>query len=220
MSFHRKPPPFPYQGPVRLGGWCCFCGDEILPATVKPGEKLGRHERWRPAQSTWHLECVEIYRIATSSGDARRAVFRRDRGVCAECGVVAIGPKVVKPRFFGGWTRLETELFGRHRLSSRDLAHPKRREIDALEREARRTGDFTLGEFYIPIEIEPEAWLFEVDHIVPLYRAPREWRYWGLENLRTLCRPCHRVVTAEQARERAGLEPDGRQLTLDIEAAA
>jgi 5-methylcytosine-specific restriction endonuclease McrA len=44
----------------------------------------------------------------------------------------------------------------------------------------------------------PGEW--EADHIIPLVHAPRELRYWGLENLQTLCRPCHRMKTTVDMR--------------------
>jgi 5-methylcytosine-specific restriction endonuclease McrA len=148
MADHRRPPPFPYRGPLRIAQ-CCFCGDPILPASTKPGHALGHHERRFPQRSRWHLECLEIYLIATSSKAASRAVFKRDHGICRQCGT-------------------------------------------------------------------DTATYYEIDHIVPLWRAPRDWWFWGLDNLRLLCLPCHKDVTAEQARERAALRrtAGGRQLSF------
>ena len=42
--------------------------------------------------------------------------------------------------------------------------------------------------------------LWEADHIVPVIKGGGAC---GLENIRTLCRPCHRKETAKLARERA-----------------
>lgn len=42
------------------------------------------------------------------------------------------------------------------------------------------------------------------DHIVPLWKAPRELQYWLVGNLQVLCAaPCHQRKTAREARERA-----------------
>ena len=46
--------------------------------------------------------------------------------------------------------------------------------------------------------LEGNAW--QADHIVPVYRGGG---LCGLENLRTLCTPCHQDVTKQQARDRA-----------------
>ena len=49
------------------------------------------------------------------------------------------------------------------------------------------------------------AW--NADHIVPVFRGGGAC---GLENLRTLCTPCHADVTKQQAKERAAERWDGR----------
>ena len=46
--------------------------------------------------------------------------------------------------------------------------------------------------------VEGHAW--QADHIVPVYRGGGRC---GLENLRTLCTPCHADVTKQQAKDRA-----------------
>lgn len=48
---------------------------------------------------------------------------------------------------------------------------------------------------------------WDADHIVPLWAvdrdAPDAFRFWTMANLQTLCRPCHKIKTAREARERA-----------------
>ena len=46
--------------------------------------------------------------------------------------------------------------------------------------------------------LEGNAW--QADHVVPVYRGGG---LCGLENLRTLCTPCHADVTRQQAKDRA-----------------
>ena len=46
--------------------------------------------------------------------------------------------------------------------------------------------------------LEGNAW--QADHIIPVYRGGG---LCGLENLRTLCTPCHQDVTRAQAKDRA-----------------
>ena len=48
--------------------------------------------------------------------------------------------------------------------------------------------------------VEGHAW--QADHIVPVYRGGGRC---GLENLRTLCTPCHADVTKQQAKDRAAM---------------
>lgn len=59
----RKPPPFHNQGRCR---WC-------------DAEVTGRRKSW------CSQKCVNEY-LATDPGRIRKAVFHRDRGVCAHCG--------------------------------------------------------------------------------------------------------------------------------------
>jgi len=50
----------------------------------------------------------------------------------------------------------------------------------------------------------------EVDHIVPLESAPRDIRYWTLDNLQLLCHDCHRlktIVDNRNHRQRRKLPP-------------
>ena len=51
--------------------------------------------------------------------------------------------------------------------------------------------------------VEGHAW--QADHIVPVYRGGGRC---GLENLRTLCTPCHADVTKQQAKDRAAMRCD------------
>lgn len=44
---------------------------------------------------------------------------------------------------------------------------------------------------------------WQMDHIIPLYAANGQLWAWKLENLQTLCKPCHKIKTAKEAGERA-----------------
>lgn len=200
MSAHRRPPPYPYQGPLRRGQ-CKFCGEMILPASTKRGRALGYHERRHPERCQWHLECLEVYQIATSSEAARRAVLKRDKGICQLCGTDTLRLVSRPGIIYEPWWLEHDDEIPPSRLRRAQWLREDKPEI---------AGPYCSVRFV-------ERYVFEVDHIVPLYRAPREWRYFGLENLRLLCVPCHRSVTAEQARERAG--GDRRQLELAVEGA-
>jgi 5-methylcytosine-specific restriction endonuclease McrA len=73
---HRKPhKPIFYD--QRVPGQCRYCGGEIL-------DKKGQ----RSKRAMWHPACVAEYKLIHFPGDTRRAVFKRDKGKCAKCGVV------------------------------------------------------------------------------------------------------------------------------------
>lgn len=57
-------------------GWCRWCGEQIFKKNEQPDRRRN-----------WHPRCVEVYLIATSGQSARRAVFKRDAGRCAACGL-------------------------------------------------------------------------------------------------------------------------------------
>ncbi len=56
-------------------GTCRWCAKPIVKADGAPD-----------LRKTWHPACVTDYKIACSSSDQRRAVYARDKGVCARCG--------------------------------------------------------------------------------------------------------------------------------------
>ena len=126
----------------------------------------------------WHPECVEAFFIATRSVNQRDACWRRDQGKCAACGVVAsrVGWRVVGPAHHWPDTRHQ-------RLGLRPAPYTSIRR-DTLH-----------------------DW--DADHIKPLWSAPRDLgladrdQWFGVGNLQTLCRPCHKAKSAREAAERA-----------------
>ncbi len=72
---HRKPPLPESMTQPRRPGWCRWCGLEILV------------EGKRVTRRTWHPECVTEYFITCSSKEQRKALFQRDKGICAKCGI-------------------------------------------------------------------------------------------------------------------------------------
>jgi 5-methylcytosine-specific restriction enzyme A len=118
---------------------CRWCGTETTP----------------PRRTFCSDACVSEYLIRSNGGDLRRAVFGRDRGVCALCG-------------------FDAEAFKR---SLKGLGYA---------RKAAR-----LRELGIPTH---RISFWDADHIVPVVEGGGEA---GLDNLRTLCIPCHKSVTAE-----------------------
>jgi 5-methylcytosine-specific restriction endonuclease McrA len=78
--------------------------------------------------------------------------------------------------------------------------------------------------------IEIKGW--DADHIVPLWSVDRDLphaeliRFWSMDNLQTLCSPCHKRKSANEAKVRAEIAaekksgPRMRQLPLAIGAPA
>lgn len=76
MTAHRRPS-IRFSDAAR--GICRWCGKAILHES---GEKKGELNRRR----RWHPSCVDAYN-ASDPREARRLVRKRDRGICASCGL-------------------------------------------------------------------------------------------------------------------------------------
>lgn len=173
-------------------GQCRWCGKPVKP----------------PRQSWCDDTCVQAYLIRARPEAARRAVYARDRGMCAICGLdtdqVQIELRAIS-RVLGGADA--TELNALLPLVTRELARFAPYHV--------RLVPYTLSEFsYHRNRTEVKihhCWklsytsLWEADHIIPVVEGGGSS---GLENLRTLCKPCHRLETAKLrkrlARQRRG----------------
>lgn len=150
---------------------CRFCG------AICPGRRT----------SFCSQQCVDGFWIATSPQSARRAVEKRDRGVCALCGLDT--------------GRLDRVLRGlRNRASPyRKTRTPQTRWfLAALER--MRSAGFNIT---LSTHVTWVVWrhLWEADHILPVVEGGGG--IIRLDNLRTLCVPCHKQQTRELAKRRA-----------------
>lgn len=121
--------------------------------------------------------------IATSAQFTRHHVEQRDKGVCADCGTDTTKTLVVlKLKEYAdkswGWGGA-TNGFG-----------------------SKVAGPFTY------IFIGPMPW--DADHVVPLWAVNRDepdaFKYWTLDNLQTLCDPCHKKKTKKEAADRAKMK--------------
>ena len=116
---------------------CRRCSTEVAP----------------PRRTFCSESCVTEWKIRTDPGFAKKKVWERDNGICAECRSDTLGP-------------------------------------------ARRAKIAVSTRLNWGIKLSP----WDMDHIVPVVEGGGAC---GLENLRTLCKPCHRSVTAALARRRA-----------------
>lgn len=188
----RKVPP-PYQGQK---GRCHWCGTADLPK----------------GRSSWCSdECVEEYKMRSWPAHVRTKVYKRDHGICALCGIDA-------DKAFREWQEARKEIVRlANRLHDKATRWPVRwcevrkswlfcrdkEEIDWKQhhREKQAFVDDLMAR-YAP----PGNWThgrstgWDADHIVPVTEGGGDH---GLDNYRTLCHPCHKIVTAELAARRA-----------------
>ncbi len=73
MDYRKPPKSAHYQ--FRIPGQCRHCGLEIL-------DKKGK----RSSRALWHPACIAEYKILHFPQDTRKAVYKRDKGICAKCG--------------------------------------------------------------------------------------------------------------------------------------
>lgn len=121
---------------------------------------------------------MESLRVRTSPSAARERVFERDRGVCARCGL----DTVERMR------RLRNLRRRRYRPELLEEARTLARGFESA---------IEIGASRPRMRIHRTLW--QADHILPVVEGGGGC---GLENLRTLCLPCHRAETAELSRRR------------------
>jgi 5-methylcytosine-specific restriction protein A len=113
--------------------------------------------------------CVDEY-TATTWPALKRAVEKRDRGVCQRCG----RDTAAQQRAFLAWLN----------------GPPGRMPYGPVSQQ-------WLAFHGLPTDRAMSVW-FDVDHVVPLADGGTN----TLDNLRTLCVPCHRAITSEWRRTR------------------
>ena len=151
----------------------CYCGC---------GREVAASKR-----TTFESKCYREWAAKHDPATQRRLVHKRDRGVCALCGVNTQARQRESQewwRVFQWLARRDPEISALPAWDAYALAN---QEADAEC--ARRFGAApTSG----------HTW--EADHIVPVVEGGGEC---DLSNLRTLCLACHRAETAKLARRRA-----------------
>lgn len=141
--------------------------------------------------------CVHEWRLRSDPGYARRAVERRDRGVCSACGLDTLGLERAFRRALALLTR-EPEWTRTHRVGADgDTVTRFRRR---LRRALRARGARPAVRALEALGLSPARPFWEADHILPVVEGGG---LCGLDNLRTLCLPCHRAATRALRTRRA-----------------
>ncbi|XP_026803599.3 DNA annealing helicase and endonuclease ZRANB3 [Pangasianodon hypophthalmus] len=118
--------------------------------------------------------CMEELQLRSSRGYARSRVLETEQGVCQSCGLNA------------------RQLY----LRVRDAPHTHRKEI----LDNTWLAQLPLIQLNEMIRHPVEGQFWQVDHIKPVYSGGGQCL---LDNLQTLCTVCHRMRTAQQAKERS-----------------
>ena len=164
-------------------GRCCWCGALVLAK--------GRR--------TWcSQKCVDEYLLVSSPGYIRKAVHRRDKGICAICGINCTAAYRRWQESTKEVSRLAYRLINMHRQNV-DFVNGKpvlRERRSATIRESK-TFVLQMIKKYAPGNWTPgRSTGWDADHIVPVAEGGGQC---DLANIRTLCHPCHKTVTARLA---------------------
>ncbi len=175
-------------------GCCRWCGTKVKP----------------PRRSWCSQECVDDYMVRNDPQLARAKVETRDRWVCAMC---RMDTKVLRDRIRllyqsamamrSTWHRPEGEATGAERDGLRCASLYRYNEAAQLLREhGIDVPNLGLRDPFVRAHrlVTGAGPLWEMDHTVPVTDGGAGC---GLENLRTLCLPCHRKETARLAAYRA-----------------
>lgn len=154
---------------------------DAFPVTVNAeGRKLCRWDQGViPAgrRTFCKQSCVHQVSMRTNPGYLRRLVWKRDRGVCSRCGCDT--GKVLRVASYAAESYQE--------IGQREVYY--------------RWANVAVWSVFVGLGFNSEAslHLWEADHIVEVVRGGDSC----LENMQTLCLPCHKGKTKQLAGERA-----------------
>lgn len=196
----RKHAAFCGKGPNGRNLCFCGCGREVV----------------RPRLNWFSDQCVTNWKLINDPATIRSAVLRRDRSVCAKCGV----DTEARAREAREWAQVIRWLARRHYTDLLDrrelhcfraenptpsqLAYYEARENCAIGWDVISYSDVAVREEierrFGKAVVSASGHSWEADHIIPVVEGGG---CCGLENYRTLCLSCHRMETANLARRRA-----------------
>lgn len=129
----------------------------------------------QPPRKTWFSqECVQAWQLKNDPGEIRRAVWKRDHGICAKCACNCV------------------EAFARVQRRAREIRRSLACSTEHVKAqlELEGLGGWTLW--------RSTGW--DCEHSIPVVEGGGQC---GLEFIETLCHPCHKKSTAALARRRA-----------------
>lgn len=164
-SFVEKPTP----------GICRWCAEPTFDKQGNPGK------RW------WHDKCVTEYLLANSSSEQRKVCKKRDKEICAECGL-----NCKKARLQAiGQHELDKWLLTRHMWSLGILRTCHSYHMNSKYAE-NQFAQIRLERGW-PKNVGGTWW--NADHKVALCNANGDRSAFGINNLQTLCHLCHKNKT-------------------------
>lgn len=126
-------------------------------------------------------KCVETISMQTSSGYARDKVEKRDKGVCAICGLDTLKlRRVIEKLALREYWKIHGKQIGRF-YNERGISYQACKNPKGILK--------SLLEKYSWVDYMKHFW--EMDHIVPVC----EGGHLEMDNLRTLCLLCHKRET-------------------------
>uniref|UniRef100_A0A9J7Y483 Zinc finger, RAN-binding domain containing 3 n=1 Tax=Cyprinus carpio carpio TaxID=630221 RepID=A0A9J7Y483_CYPCA len=129
--------------------------------------------------------CMEDFQLRSNQGYMRARVLETEQGVCQHCGLNA------------------------HQLYVQVRDAPRTHRKEMLDN--TWLAQLPLKQLNEMIQSPAEGQFWQVDHINPVYRGGGQC---SLENLQTLCTVCHRMRTAQQAKDRSQMKRDQAASTL------
>ena len=162
-----------------------FCAGNFCNALVKriPGRCRLCEEPLTGKRKSWcSEECSTSYYIVTSSSVLRYHVYNRDHGVCATCNMPCVDLEI---QIYGYDTMLKLP-------TPQSAVKRSHHMVMAMRAEMQKRG----------FSVASNRSFWDADH----YEALEEGGSWRLENVQTLCVPCHKKKTAEHTGRRARIK--------------
>lgn len=148
-------------------------------------------------------DCYYAHAIIYDAGFMRAQLYKRDRGKCVTCGCNATKAYKAFLAARGEAKRYLTRLAGHHkwqrffdfqRLNGHHMDQTQRRRFEnEVDKQIREELDRLIPD---PGWTSGRSTGWDADHIIPVAEGGLKL---GLDNLRTLCHPCHKKETAALA---------------------